>query len=171
MNKEMRSLPGIVARCGILVALALIFSFVETLIPISFGVPGIKLGLANLVVLSSLYLLPKKQVFVILIARIVLSGFLFGNMAAILYSIAGGIMSFGAMCFMKKINRFSKIGVSIIGGVAHNLGQIIVAIVVVSNLHLAYYFPILMISGAVTGAVVGIISESVMRRITALIKE
>lgn len=152
-----------VAICGMLVALAFIFSYIEMLIPISFGIPGIKLGLANLIILSSLYFLSPANVLIILVTRIFLSGFLFSNMAAIIYSLAGGLLSFLIMLIFKKLDKFSSIGVSILGGISHNIGQILVAVMVVDNLKIAFYLPILLISGAVTGTVIGVVSKRVMK--------
>lgn len=166
-NKE-KTIAKKVAVCGMMIALAFIFSYLESLIPISFGIPGIKLGLANLVVLSCLFLMPKSEVFLILIARILLAGFLFGSGMMILYSLAGGILSFCVMSLIKKTDWFSAVGVSICGGVSHNIGQLIVAVIAVESLNLMYYAPILLISGALTGAMIGILErrcERVFRRI------
>lgn len=110
-----------------LVALAMIFSYVESLIPINLGVPGIKLGVANLVTVTGLYILAPMEVFVVVILRVLLVGFMFGNGMSILYSLAGGILSFLVMLLLKRIKGFSMIGVSIAGGVSHNIGQIAVA--------------------------------------------
>ena len=154
-----------IAYSSILVALALILSYVEALIPINFGIPGVKLGLANLVIVIGLYFLNTSQVFVILITRIILVSFLFGNMSAMLYSLAGGIISFMVMLLMKKIKGFSIVGVSIAGGVAHNIGQLIVASLVVENFKLIYYLPVLMIAGTLTGMLIGIIAQQVRQHI------
>ena len=154
-----------IAYSSILVALALILSYVEALIPINFGIPGVKLGLANLVIVIGLYFLNTSQVFIILITRIILVSFLFGNMCAMLYSLAGGIVSFAVMFMIKKINGFSIVGVSMAGGVAHNIGQLIVAALVVENLKLIYYLPVLMIAGTLTGMLIGIIAQQVRQHI------
>lgn len=154
-----------IAYSSILVALALILSYVEALIPINFGIPGVKLGIANLVIVIGLYFLNTSQVFIILIARIVLVSFLFGNMSAMLYSLAGGIVSFVIMILIRKIKGFSIVGVSIAGGVAHNIGQLIVASLVVENLKLIYYLPVLMIAGTLTGMLIGIIAQQVRQHI------
>lgn len=154
-----RNVAQRVAVDGLLVSLAFIFSYIETLFPLPIGVPGIKLGLANLVVLSCISYLPLAETFVILVARIVLSGFLFGNMASIIYSLAGGLLSFLVMMLMKKTNVFSIVGVSLTGGVAHNIGQLLVAMLVVSNSGLIYYLPVLILSGAVCGLLIGLIGK------------
>ena len=105
------------AYFGVFTALALIFSYVESLIPIHFGVPGIKLGLANLLIVIFLYKRNAKEALLLSIVRIVLAGFMFANLFSILYSLAGGILSLAVMAFLKKRGTFSVIGVSIAGGV------------------------------------------------------
>ena len=165
-NPITATVAGKVAFCGMLVALAMIFSYVESLIPISFGVPGIKLGLANLVVLSGLYLLRPHEVLIVSIARILLAGFMFGNGMSILYSLAGGLLSFLVMLLLKNSRKgggYSKIGVSIAGGVSHNIGQILVAAAVLKSWKMAYYLPVLMLSGLVTGFLIGILTDRVLR--------
>lgn len=151
-----------VAYSAILVALAMIFSYVEALIPVNFGIPGIKLGLANLVVVVGLYFLKPGQVLMISVTRILLMGFLFGNGMSILYSLAGGLLSFAVMFLLKRSRAFSIVGVSVAGGVAHNAGQILVAACVVENLKLFYYFPALLVAGTVTGILIGTVSGRVL---------
>ena len=150
------------ANMAMLVALAMIFSYVESLIPINFGIPGMKLGVANLVTVTGLYFLDLPEVFLVVVMRILLTGFLFGNGMSIIYSLAGGILSFLVMALMKKLKGFSVAGVSIAGGVSHNIGQIIVASIVVENLKLVYYLPALLIAGTVTGFVMGMISKKLL---------
>lgn len=150
-----------VAYSAMLVALAMIFSYVEALIPFSFGIPGIKLGLANLVVVIGLFFLKPGQVFGILITRIVLLAFLFGNMASLLYSLAGGILSFCVMLLLKKCKGFSITGISMAGGVSHNVGQLVVAACVVENIHVFYYMPALLVAGLITGMLIGIVGQRV----------
>ena len=148
-----------VAMVAVMVALAMIFSYVEALIPINFGIPGIKLGLANLVVVVALYALNWPLAALISFVRILLSGLLFGNLASVLYSLAGGILSFAVMCLLKKIKGFSVIGVSIAGGVCHNIGQILMAWFMLGSFKIIYYLPVLAVSGAVTGLVIGILAK------------
>lgn len=150
-----------VAYSAMLVALAMIFSYVEALIPFSFGIPGIKLGLANLVVVIGLFFLKPLQVFGILIARIVLTAFMFGNMSSLLYSLAGGMLSFCVMLLLKKCKGFSIIGISMAGGVSHNVGQLVVAAWVVENLHVFYYMPVLLVVGLITGMLIGTVGQRV----------
>ena len=157
MNKNRK-----LANMAMLVALAMIFSYVESLIPINFGIPGMKLGVANLVTVTGLYFLELPGVFLVVVMRILLTGFLFGNGMSIIYSLAGGILSFLVMALMKRLKGFSVAGVSIAGGVSHNIGQIIVASIVVENLKLVYYLPALLIAGTVTGFVMGMISKKLL---------
>lgn len=147
---------------ALLVALAMIFSYIEALIPFNFGIPGIKLGLANLVVVVALYLLGAKQAFMISMVRILLVAFTFGSLAALFYSIAGGILSFAVMVLCRKIKGLSVMGISVAGGVSHNIGQIVVAIFVVENMNLLLYVPILIIAGIVTGLLIGLVSGMVL---------
>lgn len=142
---------------GFLLALALILSYVESLIPFSFGIPGIKLGLPNLIVLLLLYdgAEGAREALLVNALRIVLAGFLFSNLYTILYALSGAALSFLAMLMGKKCGRFSMIGVSVLGGVFHNIGQMIVAILVVETFAVSYYAPFLIAAGTVTGALLG----------------
>lgn len=152
------------ALLGMLLALALLCSYVESLIPISFGIPGIKLGLANLVVVVTLYLIGVREACLVSAARIVLSGFLFGNLFAVVYSLAGGILSFCVMLLLKW-RKFHVISVSVAGGIAHNCGQLLVAALVVENANLFYYMSVLFFSGLVTGALIGILGQELILRL------
>ncbi len=156
---------GKVAYFGVFTALVLIFSYVETLIPISFGIPGVKLGLANLVIVVALYRIPLKETYLLSVVRVILSGFIFGNYFSILYSLAGGLMSLTAMAFLKKQGGFSVMGVSVIGGVFHNIGQLFVAAAVVETFSVSYYVPVLLVAGAATGLIIGILSDQVLKRL------
>lgn len=153
------------AYCAMLTALAMIFGYVEALIPFNFGIPGVKLGLANLVIVVALYLLPAHQVFFVQIVRIVLVSFLFGNLSMMIYSLAGGLLSFLVMCLLKKAGGFSVMGVSIAGGVTHNIGQLIVAMLVVKNMKIAYYASVLMIAGLITGGLIGMLAQRIQLHI------
>ena len=154
-----------VAYFGVFTALALIFSYVESLIPINFGIPGVKLGLANLITLIALYKMSVKEAFLISIARVVLSGFIFGNLFAILYSLAGGLLSLAIMTWFKRSNKFSIYGISMAGGVFHNVGQLMMAILVVESVTIAGYLPVLLVSGLITGLVIGVVSGETLKRI------
>jgi len=159
--RDSRTASRKIALCAMLMALAMIFSYVEVLIPINLGVPGIKLGIANLVVVVGLFFLPAGEVLMISVARILLMGYLFGNGMSILYSLAGGLLSFLVMLLLKHIKGFS-IGVSIAGGVTHNVAQICVAALVVQNRKLFYYLPALLVAGVITGMLIGILSDRIL---------
>ncbi|NCA68200.1 MAG: Gx transporter family protein [Clostridia bacterium] len=153
------------ALCAVLTALALIFSYVEVLLPLTTAVPGIKIGLANIVILVALYTIGTGSALVINILRISLSGFLFGNLFAVAYGLSGGLLSFAIMYLLKKTNRFGMVGVSMAGGVAHNFGQLSMAALVVYNAKLFIYMPALLVSGMVTGIFIGIIAFMICKRI------
>ena len=152
------------AYFGVFTALALIFSYVETLIPIQFGIPGVKLGLANLIIVIMLYKGTVREAFLLSVVRILLSGFLFGNLFSIVYSLAGGIFSLLVMYILKKRGTFSVIGVSIAGGVFHNIGQLGIAMAVVATVEIGYYLPFLLVACALTGALIGVVSDAVLKR-------
>ena len=155
-----------VAVYGMLVALAFLLSYVETLIPFSFAIPGIKLGLANLVVITALYCLGEKGAFVISIVRIMLTGLTFTSLSVMLYSLGGGLLSFLCM-----VTALGITGVSVLGGVAHNLGQLLVAALVVRTGSLMYYFPALLAAGTAAGALIGILGGLVTERLHPFLRQ
>ena len=156
------------AYFGVFTALALIFSYVESLIPFHIGIPGAKLGLANLVIVIVLYKMDVKSAYLLSVARVVLSGFIFGSMFGILYSLAGGLLSLTVMALMRRTQGFSVIGVSIAGGVFHNIGQLIVAMIVVESYSALYYLPALLITGLITGLMIGITANEMLKRLVNL---
>ena len=153
------------AYFGVFTALALILSYVELLIPINYGIPGAKLGLANLVIVVVLYRNGWREALLLSVVRIVLAGFMFTNLFSILYSLAGGILSLGVMSLLKWKNIFSVTGVSIAGGVSHNVGQLLVAMAVVETYQVGWYLPALLIAGVLTGLLIGILSAGMLKRI------
>lgn len=157
------------ALLGMLVALAFVLSYIETLIPVNLGIPGAKLGLANLVVMVALYTLGTKEAFGLSMVRILLTGLTFSSMAAMLYSFAGGLLSFAVMALMKKTKKLSVTGVSVLGGIAHNAGQIFVAMWMLDTATLIYYLPLLAITGVASGTVIGLLAVMVIRRISGAI--
>lgn len=157
-----------VATYGILIALAFIFSYIESLFPISNAIPGIKLGLANLVVIVALYKMGVKEAFVLSILRIVLVGFTFGSPSTMMFSLVGGLLSWFLMVVFQKTKIFSMVGVSIIGGIAHNIGQIVVSIFVVENVDIIYYLPFLLVSGVIMGALIGILAAIIIKRLKTM---
>lgn len=154
-----------VAYFGVFTALALIFSYVETLIPFNFGIPGVKLGLANLIIVIALYKMKVSDAYLLSVVRVLLNGFIFGNYFSIIYSLAGGILSLTVMAILKKQGGFSIMGISMAGGVMHNVGQLIIAMVVVETFSVAYYIPVLLISGLITGCIIGIVAGEMLRRL------
>ena len=153
------------AYLGVMLALALICSYVEVLIPIPIGIPGIKLGLANIVIVFALYSMGIKEAVVLSIMRVTISGFMFGNVIAIAYSLAGGLLSLLVMYLLKKTDKLSCISISIAGGIFHNIGQMIIATILVDNYYVLYYVPVLMIAGFITGACIGVVAQEVFLRI------
>lgn len=153
-----------VAVFGVFTSLALILSYVELLIPINFGIPGMKLGLANLLVVILLYKGCPRDALLLSVIRILLSGLIFGNMFSIFYSLGGGLLSLAVMVFLKKTGQFTVAGISIGGGASHNVGQLLVSMFVVQTYQVGYYLPVLLIAGVITGAVIGILSAEVLKR-------
>ena len=159
-----------ISRMALLTALAMIFSFVESQIPSFVAIPGVKIGLANIVVVFALYMLGAKEAFLISIIRVVLSSLLFGSVLSLSYSLAGAILSLLGMMLLKKTGWFGPLAVSVTGGVLHNCGQILVASLVLETDVLLYYLPILMIAGIVTGCVIGIAAALVLKRLGTAVK-
>lgn len=153
------------AYLGMFLALALICSYIESLIPFYFGIPGVKLGLTNIVVVLILYCVGVKEAILISVLRILLAGFMFGNPFSIIYSLSGGILSFFAMLLLKKTGKFKVVPVSVIGGIFHNVGQLFVASVVVENYNLFYYMPVLFVAGFITGFLIGVLAQEMIIRL------
>lgn len=147
-----------------LLALALVFSYLESLVPVLIAVPGIKLGLANIITLLLLYRTNWKTVILFSFVRIVLSGFLFSGVSGMVYSFAGAICCILVMSVLKKFSFISVLGVSMTGAIFHNIGQIVVAIFVMENIHIMYYLPILCISGTISGLLVGYLAFVLLKR-------
>ena len=154
-----------IATFGMLIALAMIFSYIESILPINLGIPGIKLGLANILTIVSLYLIGVRGAVFVSLLRIILVGLTFGNGSAMLFSLSGGICSLVCMVLVKEIKIFSVYGVSMVGGVMHNVGQILMAMRVLDESKILSYLPVLVISGVLTGMVIGLIAGQVIDRI------
>lgn len=154
-----------IALLGISLSLAMILSFVESLIPPLVAVPGIKIGLANLVVVFLLYQAGAKYAAAVSLVRVILSSMLFGNLQVLVFSFAGAFLSLVGMAIMKKTNLISIITVSVCGGILHNIGQILVAMVWTSTPEVVYYLPVLLVSGTVAGILIGIISGIVVKKL------
>ena len=154
-----------VSLYGILVSLAFIASYIEVLIPFNFHIPGMKLGLANIVVLAALYTGGAKAGITVSIIRIILVGLTFGNPYSAIYGLSGGVLSLAVMIFLKRTDFFGMTGVSMAGGVAHNLGQLLCAMILLKLPAVFTYLWYLILVGTVTGALIGIIDEEVLKRL------
>lgn len=164
------------ALCGMMTALAIVFGYVEHLIPLPIGIYGIKLGVANISIVIAMYALGGRTALVINTVRILISAMLFGNGISLAYSLCGGLLSTLVMMLMKRSNRLSCIGVSVCGGILHNVAQLAVAVAVVDNLKIAFYLPVLLAAGAITGFLVGscsllVLKNAYVRSITDLIRQ
>ena len=159
------------AILGLCSALAILLGYVESLIPFLPSVYGIKLGLSNLMIVFMLYLYGSLEAFVVSMIRIIVIGFLFGNLFSILFSLAGALASLLVMSAVKKIQSMGVIGVSLTGGVAHNMAQMGVAWFLVSRIQLLYYLPVLMAAGVITGIIIGLVSREKLRRLCPLLEK
>ena len=154
-----------IAFLGLFVALAFVLSYIEFMLPLNIGIPGAKIGIANLAVMVTLYTVGKKNAIALSIIRVILVGLTFGNISMMMYSLAGAALSLFAMLLAKRIGKLSMTGVSVLGGVFHNVGQIIVAMLVLESKSLFYYLPFLIIVGTITGVVIGIVSSLITARV------
>lgn len=152
------------AKMGLLLALGMILSYVEALFPIAPSMPGVKIGLANMLVVLLLYSYGWKYGTIYQLSRILLTAILFGNLFSCVYSLAGAALSMAVMIGLKKSDFLDIAGISMAGGIAHNTGQLIIAYFVVQNTAIGWYMPILLITGAVSGYVIGFISEILLKR-------
>lgn len=151
------------ALSGMLTAVMLVLGYVEHLIPIGAGVPGIKIGLSNSVLLYALYILGAKSAFVLMIVKVILSGLLFGGVSAMMYSLAGGVLSMLGMMLVRRIPGVGIVGVSVVGAVLHNIGQVVLAMLILNTDKLLYYLAILVLAGIFTGIFTGIVAGMVLR--------
>ncbi len=151
-----------IATVGITAALAIIFGYIEAILPFNFGIPGVKLGLANIVVVVSLYRLSLPETAGISLVRILIIGMLFGNIMSLLYSVAGGLLSLLGMALCKRL-KLSVIGVSVVGGVLHNVGQLAAAVFVLQSPAVICYYPVLLLAGLVTGFLIGFACDRILK--------
>jgi heptaprenyl diphosphate synthase len=155
-----------VALIGLCASLALLLSYVEHLLPPLFvAVPGIKMGLPNVVILYVLYCMGVKRAALVSFVRIFLTTMLFGNTMTLAYSVAGALLSLLVMAILKRINFLSPLGVSVAGGICHNIGQVMVAVVLLDTPKIAYYLLILAVTGIISGAFIGLCSAYLIHRI------
>jgi len=157
-----------VAYIGILSALAIIMGYLEAIIPFNIGVPGIKLGICNIVILVALYRLGLSEALIVSMIRVIVIALLFGNIMSIMYSAAGALLSLGIMWLLKKTNLFGILGVSAAGGAVHGMAQVVVAYLLTNAFPVMWYMPILMIAGLFTGIIIGAVSYLIMTRIPKL---
>ena len=157
-----------VTLCGLLLALMLVLGYVESLLPAVSGVPGIKLGLSNGVLIFAVYMLNVPTAFVLMGLKVALSGLLFGGVSAMIYAAAGGVLSLTVMCLLSRVRGLHPVVVSMAGGVFHNVGQLGMAMLILQTPSLAYYLAVLMLSGLATGAVTGVAASSVMKHVKSI---
>lgn len=149
---------------AVLTAVAMILSYVESLLP-SVGIPGVKMGLANIAVIFALFRFGWKEAAALSLVRVVLVSLLFGSVGAMLYSLAGAVLSLAVMALLRRIDRFSTVGISVAGGVAHNAGQILMAMLILQTKQLLGYLPVLAVSGIAGGVLTGLAAALLIRRI------
>lgn len=149
---------------AMLTAVAMILSYVESLLP-SVGIPGVKMGLANIAVIFALFRFGWKEAAALSLVRVVLASLLFGSVGAMLYSLAGAVLSLAVMALLRRIDRFSTVGISVAGGVAHNAGQILMAMLILQTKQLFGYLPVLAVSGIAGGVLTGLAAALLIRRI------
>ena len=154
------------ARYALLTALAMALSWLESLVPLAGVVPpGVKLGLTNLVVIFALYRMSLRDAAVISLVRVVLVAFTFGNSYSFAYSLAGAALSLAVMALLKRSGKFSLLGISVAGAVSHNIAQVLVAMAVMETSRLAWYLPVLLVSGIAAGVCVGAAGALIVKRI------
>ncbi len=155
-----------VAYTAVLTALAAVAGYIEMLMPVNiFGIPGVKLGLANIVSLVALFILGIPFAYLITVIRVILLGVMFGNMYSVLFGLCGGVLSMSVMILLKRTGLFTMTGLSAAGGAAHNLGQLFVAFVTLNGLKLKYYIPVLILAGTICGCIVGLLASVVTERL------
>lgn len=154
-----------IAVYGVMTAIALVLSYIESQVPAFFPIPGMKLGLTNIIVVLALYKTGSKSAMAMNVLRIVMASLLFGGPSALMYSLAGGMVSTLVMILLKRSGVFRVVTVSIAGGVAHNVGQIIVAVLITNTASVAWYLAVLWFTGMASGAVIGILGGELIRRL------
>ena len=159
------------AILGLMVALAMILSYLEAIIILPVAIPGIKVGLSNLLIVTVMYLYSPREAALVNLVRILLSAMLFGTVTGLIFSLSGAVLSFAVMGLFYKAGLFTVSGVSILGGVFHNVGQLIAAVFLFSSVTLGYYLPVLLLAGLITGAVNGILATIILKRIQHIITE
>ena len=154
-----------VAFLSMCIALSMILSYFESLIPPLVAVPGVKVGLPNIVLVFMLYKIGWKETAVVSILRVVLVGLLFGTPLSMIYSLVGAALSLIGMIILKKTNLFAPVTVSVVGGILHNVGQIATACFVMDTAEIAYYLPVLLITGTIAGIIIGYVAGLILKRL------
>lgn len=160
-----------VSFIGMMVALSFVLSYIESLIPLSVGIPGVKAGLSNIPVMITLYMAGPLIAGILALTKVTLVSLTFGSMSSFFYSLSGAMLSIIIMAVFKHLDIFTVRGVSILGGIMHNMGQLIVAVFIVENAKLLYYLPVLIISGIAAGLAIGLIANLIIRRIGVLFRD
>ena len=163
MNQTQKQAQRI-AVCGMLLALMLVLGFVESQLPVAAGIPGIKLGLSNGVLIFAVYMLNVPTAYLLMGLKVLLSGMLFGSPSAMMYAFAGGVLSLTVMVLLSRVKGVSPVVVSMVGGLSHNVGQVALAMIILNTPKLLYYMAILMIVGLVTGMATGLAANGIIRR-------
>lgn len=170
MTEEGQKINGTekIAYLGLLTALAILLGYVESLIPVDFGIPGVKLGLCNVVIVFVLQLFGWREALLVTVLRVLAIGFLFGNMFSILYSLAGTLLSILVMTVLLRTGFFDLTGVSAAGGTAHNIGQLLAAVILTNGLPILWYLPVLMAAGTATGSLIGVLDTALYPYVAGL---
>lgn len=158
-----------IAYMGMFIAVAMVFSYVESLIPVNIAVPGVKIGLANLVTIVVMFKMDVRSAWVISLIRVVLSALLFGNLSIMVYSLTGAVLSLLVMTLCMKLKIFGLLGTSILGAVSHNAGQIIMAAILMKSGNIMLYIPVLCISGTIAGICIGLAGAVLVRNLPKLL--
>lgn len=153
-----------------LVGVAMILSYIESMIPAFVAVPGVKVGLSNIATVFALYALGWPYAIIVSVVRVFLSALLFGNFVSLIYSLSGAAVALALMILLKRLDSFSSVGVSVAGGVGHNAGQIIAACIVMENAAISLYIIPLIISGTIAGVVIGLVAGNLVERVKKYIK-
>ena len=150
---------------AVIVSVAMILSFVESRIPAFVAIPGVKVGLANIAVIFALYKLGWREAIAVSVIRVLLVALLFGSVVSLAYSIAGAVISLALMILLKRLGIFTEIAVSVVGGITHNIGQILIAFLLLETKVVFYYLPFLLVFGVIAGIAVGAASALLIKRI------
>ena len=154
-----------ITLCAIFCALAIVFGYIETLFSVPVAIPGVKWGLGNIVIIAAMYSLGKRYAFLIMLIKVFTSSLLFASPSVLIYSLFGGIFSFFVMLLLKRFD-FNMVNVSIGGGIFHNIGQLLCASIMMRTVTVFSYLPVLILSGALSAVVTGILSKIILKRIS-----